>query len=730
MNFTSVMLAFTIATTMVLFSFNYYALQTVKPHHQNMPTPKKVKYGHPDLLKIQHDNIVLERFVNHHRQHPENHLFDLSNTNVSKMFLTNDADIKRLKQIIAKEQNDPMNAYIMQEDDPDNEEVDDLISREKFEYDLLKKTTMLHNAITGNLRAVYKETSHTANALTTTETYPNKNKMFSRTTTLLSSASTTSAPQTATTTLPQTATTSTSQTTTTTAPQTATTSTPQTTTTFSATTSPILQQSNKNSFIRENISLPVSRSAAANVNGKSSSVKTSSKQIVNNTAAKNVGSRMLARYNIVNTKNPEKNNCPKRLTMFAPKLKNQKCRGDINMIWAVATYQSTGIDPINYNTATIFNPVQTAADVKPSSKLKKKTGRNTPSNDNIKALFVADPFLVPYYYNDANKIVSDRKQYEHDNKAWFMFTEILDSNDQKGKIGLHVSNNNLNSFTFKGLVLEEPWHLSFPYIIPYKNEFYMTTSGTSGIISKPYFLWLYKAVKYPYKWGRFKMILDDQTDSPPVDPAIIVYNDVYYLFTRDNTLNNGEGMERLFYNTNGLYEGRYVEHPMSRKYNVRQSGRIVFNADVIKPHWVVFHHTDKYVYGLKLSNLTTTTYRYDFKQQTLLLAPIENSNFAKNGMHTLSLVRTDKNKWVGVCDGWYDDTDLKIMGCLGRGWKASRCQKKANFFHEKYKQSNGIVQKFEPGKSITPKEGTAKERELQRKLKGENFSRLPAISRR
>ena len=34
-----------------------------------------------------------------------------------------------------------------------------------------------------------------------------------------------------------------------------------------------------------------------------------------------------------------------------------------------------------------------------------------------------------------NKIVPDRHHYEHDNKAWMMFTEILDSNDQKGKIG-------------------------------------------------------------------------------------------------------------------------------------------------------------------------------------------------------------------------------------------------------------------------------------------------------
>ena len=44
-------------------------------------------------------------------------------------------------------------------------------------------------------------------------------------------------------------------------------------------------------------------------------------------------------------------------------------------------------------------------------------------------------------------------------------------------------------------------------------------------------------------------------------------------------------------------------------------------------------------------------------------------------MHTLSLVRIKKKQWIGVCDGWHDDVDLKVMGCLGRGSKATRCQK-------------------------------------------------------
>ena len=269
-----------------------------------------------------------------------------------------------------------------------------------------------------------------------------------------------------------------------------------------------------------------------------------------------VGGPMPSRYHIVDLKNPETKPCPTRLTMFAPELKGETCRGDINMIWAVATYKSIGADPLQYEKATVLSPVQTAADIRPRKRSRvNRMIDHKRSNTDVAALFVADPFLVPYFYDSQRNIVLERaKGTTRQAASWVMFTEILDANDQKGKIGVHVSHDNLATFSFKGIVIEEPWHLSFPYVVPYKNEFYMTTSGTSGIESEPYFLWLYKAAKYPYTWERFKLILDGQTGSAPVDPAIVSHNGVYYLFTRDMSMNEGEGMERLFYNKNGLYE--------------------------------------------------------------------------------------------------------------------------------------------------------------------------------
>ena len=190
------------------------------------------------------------------------------------------------------------------------------------------------------------------------------------------------------------------------------------------------------------------------------------------------------------------------------------------MIWAVATYKSIGADPLKYEKATVLSPVQTAADIRPRKRSRvNRMIDHKRSNTDVAALFVADPFLVPYFYDSQRNIVLERaKGTTRQAASWVMFTEILDANDQKGKIGVHVSHDNLATFSFKGIVIEEPWHLSFPYVVPYKNEFYMTTSGTSGIESEPYFLWLYRRPNIRTPGNDLSLFLMDRREAPRWTP--------------------------------------------------------------------------------------------------------------------------------------------------------------------------------------------------------------------
>jgi len=63
----------------------------------------------------------------------------------------------------------------------------------------------------------------------------------------------------------------------------------------------------------------------------------------------------------------------------------------------------------------------------------------------VPAAFVADPFMIK---------VAGR---------WYMFFEVMNIRSNKGEIGVAVSVNGL-SWKYRQIVLDEPFHLSYPYV--------------------------------------------------------------------------------------------------------------------------------------------------------------------------------------------------------------------------------------------------------------------------
>ncbi|PHS04706.1 MAG: hypothetical protein COA88_13320 [Kordia sp.] len=95
----------------------------------------------------------------------------------------------------------------------------------------------------------------------------------------------------------------------------------------------------------------------------------------------------------------------------------------------------------------------------------------------IPALFVADPFMI------------------HDEKKWYLFMGILNSETELGEIGL-VTSTNGTTWEYQQVVLKEDYHLSYPFIFKHDDEFYMIpeTLDTQAVH-------LYKASNFPYDWG-------------------------------------------------------------------------------------------------------------------------------------------------------------------------------------------------------------------------------------
>jgi hypothetical protein len=179
--------------------------------------------------------------------------------------------------------------------------------------------------------------------------------------------------------------------------------------------------------------------------------------------------------------------------------------------WSIGLYK--GSDPFHMSPVD-GNPILKASDV-----------------TDAKAEFVADPFIINH------------------NNSWAIFFEVLNKKDMKGDIGVATSVDG-NKFKYRGIVIDEKWHLSYPQVFEDRGQLYLMPES-----SEDKSLNLYRAVDYPMKWERVKTLMSGRIF---IDSNIIKYDDKWYIFS--TTSKNGDIM-RLFYADDLL--GEWKEHPKS-----------------------------------------------------------------------------------------------------------------------------------------------------------------------
>jgi len=256
---------------------------------------------------------------------------------------------------------------------------------------------------------------------------------------------------------------------------------------------------------------------------------------------------------------------------------------------------------------SIRNPVLSAEDV-----------------SDIPARFVADPFMV------------------QENHTWYMFFEVMNARTDQGDIGLATSEDGLK-WSYRQIVLDEPFHLSYPYVFKWEGEYYMIPeSGEANSIR------LYQATGFPSEWSFVGTLLDG---SHYLDSAILRFDDRWWLFTtpteRNDTL-------RLFYADE--LRGPWTEHPESPiiegNANIaRLGGRVlVFDGRIIR-----YAQDDEPTYGnqvqaFEITELTTTSYREKGVGENPILEP-GGTGWNARGMHHVDPHPIDGNKWIGSVDG-------------------------------------------------------------------------------
>jgi hypothetical protein len=297
-----------------------------------------------------------------------------------------------------------------------------------------------------------------------------------------------------------------------------------------------------------------------------------------------------------------------------------KCRGDTHLMFSIGLHVSTELVKAANQSSLRFE-VQSAGDV-----------------TDISCLYMAEPFL----FHDGGD-------------TWYLFTEAVNNDCQKGEIALSVSTDGLVSFQYSQIVLSESWHLSWPFVLQHDGVHYMLPCATAGLPSpnEARFLWLYQSVgrDWPYRWERKRQILFDRLhlEGRPLDPVLFFHESdkTWYLLTLDD----GISRERIYFSDR--IDGGYVEHIQSKQYGWRQAGRIITDPGngLI---WAFFQTrtdiaTALTVTARRIEDLSRSSFRYS-EESIVVAGPTSQIHHALGGMHTFDAHRIG-SKWVAAVDG-------------------------------------------------------------------------------
>jgi len=235
--------------------------------------------------------------------------------------------------------------------------------------------------------------------------------------------------------------------------------------------------------------------------------------------------------------------------------------------------------------------------------------------------FVADPFLV------------------REEGVWHLFFELFNTTSGRGEIGVATSRD-LSFWQFKGVVLAEPFHLSYPFVLKSGDAYFMMPESRAS-----HSIRLYRATSFPFQWKLEKVLIEGDYS----DPSPVFFQGRWWIFACKAPYSLA-----LFY-ADSLY-GPWHEHPMSPMYKddpskSRPGGRpVVFDGTLIR---YVQDNTEGYgrqVRALVIDTLTPTEFHEHPAERDPFFTP-HGYTWARSGMHHVAPVRLDDGSWVASIDG-------------------------------------------------------------------------------
>jgi hypothetical protein len=245
----------------------------------------------------------------------------------------------------------------------------------------------------------------------------------------------------------------------------------------------------------------------------------------------------------------------------------------------------------------------------------------------IPATFVADPFMV------------------WDNDVWYMFFEVLNTETGNGEIGLATSFDGID-WTYRQVVLREPYHLSYPYVFQVNKQFYMAPETLMAESIR-----LYKATLFPIKWEVTKSLVPGKF----ADPSLFYYEGIWWMFACPRPYHHDT--LRLYYAHD--LSGPWLEHSTNPLVTgnpriARPGGRVVvLENEIIRFAQDCYPEYGRAVRAFRITKLTPTYY----KEEELSVSPILSATgrgWNASGMHHIDPHLTEKGRWIACVDGLSD----------------------------------------------------------------------------
>lgn len=243
----------------------------------------------------------------------------------------------------------------------------------------------------------------------------------------------------------------------------------------------------------------------------------------------------------------------------------------------------------------------------------------------VSATYVADPFLL------------------RAGGVWHMFLEVYNWRANKGEIG-HATSEDGFRWTYGGVVLGEPFHVSYPCVLEWRGSRYIVPETHQANAVR-----LYRAEDFPYRWTPVAELLSGE---PFLDASPFRHGARWWLFVcvgADDTLRLYGASELL---------GPWVEHPQSPivegdAAKARPAGRVLAAGRLV----VRFAQDCSRAYGaaVRAFAVTTLTEREYEEHEVLdhpLLTGVGGGGWNGGGMHHVDARRVGQGRWVAAVDGW------------------------------------------------------------------------------